>query len=72
MLEYLLKPEIQELIDNKDLQGLRKVLSVWSPRDVAGLIDELEAKDDVVVYRLLPRALAEKRLSISLLKSRSP
>lgn len=60
MLEYLLKPEIQELIDNKDLQGLRKVLSVWSPRDVAGLIDELEAKDDVVVYRLLPRALAEK------------
>lgn len=60
MLEYLLKPEIQELIENRDLQGLREVLSIWSPRDVAGLIDELEAKDDVVVYRLLPRELAEK------------
>ncbi len=58
MLEYLLKPEIQELIDNQDLQGLREVLSIWSPRDIAGLIDELEAKDDVVVYRLLPRDLA--------------
>jgi len=58
MLEYLLKPEIQTLIQEKKFFRLREVLADWTPPEVAALIGTLPRGDDAILFRILPRDLA--------------
>ena len=58
MLEYLLKPEIQELIQQHNWKGVKQTLFDWPTPDLANLIHHLSPPEDVVVFRLLPRQLA--------------
>jgi len=57
-LEQVLKPDIEELVAQRDFATLRQVLSDWTPQELADLIEALEPPDDVIVFRLLPRDLA--------------
>ena len=51
MLDHLLLPEIQELIDDRDVRSIRSVHSECEPREIADLIDQLTAPDHVLVLR---------------------
>jgi magnesium transporter len=55
MLSKLLLPEIQDLIEERNLRDLREVLQDWEVPEIADLIEELPSPDDVAVYRVLPR-----------------
>ncbi len=56
--EPKLQAEVQDLIDRRDLWGLRRAFVDWEPHEIASLIEELEEQHDVVLFRLLPRELA--------------
>ncbi|MCA9740792.1 magnesium transporter [candidate division KSB1 bacterium] len=58
MIERLLQPEIDELIEKRDLGTLQEVISEWFPAEIADLIESLPPEIDVVVFRLLARDLA--------------
>ena len=58
MLEKLVLPEIRELIDVKDLETLREILSEWLPPDVAALISDLEPDEQATVFRTLEMSAA--------------
>jgi len=58
MLKELLKPEIQELIEQNDWQILKEALSPWPAPDIADLLINLTEDDMVILFRLLPRQLA--------------
>lgn len=58
MLGQLLKPEIEELIQNRSFRELRDILLEWNAPEIAQLIDLLPSVDDVVLFRLLPQQLA--------------
>lgn len=58
MLEYLLRPEIQDLIKERDFAALRDVLVDFAPSEIAYLFNELNSEEVVLVFRLLPRDLA--------------
>jgi magnesium transporter len=49
---------IQKLIDERNLLSLRHELESCEPYEIAHLIDELQATQDVIVFRLLPHNLA--------------
>lgn len=50
--------EVQSLIKQRDLRGLRHMLADWEPFHVARLIEDLKQQDGIVVFRLLPQSLA--------------
>lgn len=58
LLNSLLRPEIQELLDRRDWVTLRDVLNEWPAPEVAEMLLELEKPDRVLLYRALPRHLA--------------
>jgi len=58
MLEQLLKPEIQEMIQGQQLQELRHTLEPWPPAEIARLITELSDEEEIVVFRMLTHELA--------------
>jgi magnesium transporter len=58
MLSKLLQPEIQSLIAERELSILKEILSDWSPADIADLIINFPAKEQVIVFRLLSNELA--------------
>jgi magnesium transporter len=58
MLEKLLQPEIEDLIRNREFKELRQTLEEWPATEIATLIEELVAPEDVIVFRLLPREIA--------------
>jgi magnesium transporter len=58
MLEKLLQPEIEELIRDREFKELRQTLEEWPATEIATLIEDLSAPEDVIVFRLLPRELA--------------
>jgi magnesium transporter len=58
MLDHLLRPEIQELIQKKKYLELKNILLDWFPQEIAELIENLPASDDVVIFRALPLDLA--------------
>lgn len=58
MLVQLLKPEFDELIQKKDWIGLKEVLAVVPPADIAELLVELDGDVAVVVFRLLKKTIA--------------
>ncbi len=57
-IDQLLKPEIEELIQKKDLIGIREAISEWEPSEIATLIRELPSVESILVFRVLPRDIA--------------
>jgi len=58
MLGHLLRPEVEEYLEKRDFAGLRAAFGTWDPAEIADLIDDLDANQWVVVFRVLPRELA--------------
>jgi magnesium transporter len=58
MVGKLLAPEIEALIDARDFNGLRELFREWLPADIADLILDLPADEQVIIFRVLPAALA--------------
>ena len=58
MVGKLLLPEIKSLIDARDFGALRELFREWPPADVAEVILDMEEDDRVIIFRVLPSALA--------------
>src|SRR5207245_4660322 len=58
MVGKLLAPEIKALIDARDFNGLRELFKEWPPADVAEIILDLPEDEQVIIFRVLPAALA--------------
>jgi magnesium transporter len=58
MVGKLLAPEIKALIDARDFNGLRELFKEWPPADVADVILDLPEDEQVIIFRVLPTALA--------------
>ena len=58
MIGPLLSPDVRQLIHDKQWDILRDVLSGFDPADIAEILIHVPDKDDVAIFRLLPRALA--------------
>jgi magnesium transporter len=54
----LLTPEIQSLIGARDFGALRQLFMDWPPADVAEVIGDLPENERVIIFRVLPAALA--------------
>src|SRR5437870_3414061 len=63
MLGPLLGPDLQELIQEKNWDVLRDALSHFDPPDIAEILAVIPDKDDVALFRLMPRDLAGKVFS---------
>ena len=58
MVGKLLLPEIKSMIDARNFGALREVFREWPPADVAEVILDMEENDQVIIFRVLPAALA--------------
>jgi magnesium transporter len=58
MVGNLLAPEIRSLIVARDFNGLRELFKEWPPADVAEVILDLPEDEQVIIFRVLPAALA--------------
>lgn len=58
MVGKILLPEIKSLIDARDFAALRELFEEWPPADVAEVILDMEENDQVIIFRVLPSALA--------------
>ena len=58
MVGKILIPEIRSLIAARDFAGLRELFSEWPPADVAEVIVDMPEDDRVIIFRVLPAALA--------------
>jgi magnesium transporter len=58
MVGKILLPEIRDLIAERNFGALREIFREWPPADVAEVILDLEADEQVIIFRLLPTALA--------------
>ena len=58
MVGKILIPEIQSLIDARDFAGLRELFRDWPPADLAEVILDLPEDEQVIIFRILPHALA--------------
>ncbi len=58
MLGKLLQPEVQSLVASRDFARLHELFSEWVPADLADVVADLPEGDKVVVFRVIPQALA--------------
>src|SRR5437588_12632684 len=58
MVGKILVPEIKSLIDARDFAALREMFREWPPADVAEVILDMDEDDQVIIFRILPSALA--------------
>src|SRR5437773_7071382 len=58
MVGKLLLPEIKSLIDARDFGALRELFREWPRADVAEVILDMPENDQVIIFRVLPAALA--------------
>jgi magnesium transporter len=58
MVGNLILPEIRSLIAARDFNGLRDIFKEWPPADVADVILDLPDDEQVILFRVLPTALA--------------
>src|ERR1700716_1063616 len=58
MVGKILLPEIRGLIEERNFGALREIFREWPPADVAELILDLPEDEQVIIFRLLPNALA--------------
>src|ERR1700746_4178696 len=54
----ILEPEIRSLIESRNFAALREVFREWPPGDVAEVILDLPEDEQVIIFRVLPHALA--------------
>jgi magnesium transporter len=54
----ILEPEIRSMIQARDFAALREVFREWPPADVAEVILDLPEDEQVIIFRVLPHALA--------------
>ncbi len=64
ILRHLLLPEIQELVESGRLNEVREFLAKQPAPEIAELLTALEDKDRVLVFRVLPRHLADEVFSL--------
>lgn len=58
MVGKILVPEIKSLIEARNFAALREMFREWPPADVAEVILDMEEYDQVIIFRVLPSALA--------------
>src|SRR4051812_45584267 len=58
MVGKILIPEIKSMIEARDFNALREVFCEWPPADLAEIIPDLPEDDRVIIFRVLPAALA--------------
>src|SRR5438309_8931947 len=58
MVGKILEPEIRSMIDARNFGALREVFREWPPADVAEVILDLPEDEQVIIFRVLPHALA--------------
>src|SRR5450755_2169033 len=58
MVGKLLAPEIKSLIDARNFVALRELFEEWPPADVAEVILDLPDDEQVIIFRVLPAAMA--------------
>jgi magnesium transporter len=58
MVGKILQPEIRSLIDARDFGALREIFREWPPADVAEVILDMPEDEQVIIFRVLPNALA--------------
>ena len=58
MVGKLLLPEIKSLIEARNFGALREMFREWPPADVAEVIVDMDEDDRVIIFRVLPSALA--------------
>jgi magnesium transporter len=58
MVGKILIPEIKSMIEARNFTALREVFREWPPADVAEVILDMEENDQVIIFRVLPAALA--------------
>ena len=58
MVGKILIPEIKSFIDARNFTALRDLFHEWPPADVAEVILDMDEDDQVIVFRVLPAALA--------------
>ena len=58
MVGKLLLPEIKSMIDTRNFGALRELFREWPPADVAEVILDMDEDDQVILFRVLPHALA--------------
>ncbi|MGE3803157.1 MAG: magnesium transporter [Gemmataceae bacterium] len=58
MIGPLIRPDLHELIAEKQWDVLREVLSEFDPSDIGEILREVADEDTVALFRLLPRDLA--------------
>src|SRR5947199_5422350 len=58
MVGKLLAPEIRGFINARDFNALRELFKDWPPADIAEIILDLPEDDQVIIFRVLPAALA--------------
>src|SRR5438067_4879271 len=58
MVGKILIPEIRSLIEARNFAGLREIFRDWPRADVAEVILDLPQDDRVIIFRILPSALA--------------
>ncbi|MFL6589175.1 MAG: magnesium transporter, partial [Chthoniobacterales bacterium] len=58
MVGNLILPEIRSLIAARDFNGLREIFKEWPPADLADVILDLPEDEQVILFRVLPTALA--------------
>ena len=54
----ILEPEIRSLIEARNFGALREVFREWPPADVAEVILDMPEDEQVIIFRVLPHALA--------------
>ena len=54
----ILEPEIRSLIEARNFGALREVFREWPPADVAEVILDMPEDEQVIIFRILPHALA--------------
>ena len=58
MVGKILIPEIKSLIQARDFGALREIFREWPPADVAEVILDMPEDEQVIIFRILPNALA--------------
>src|SRR5213596_4376848 len=58
MVGKILEPEIRSMIEARNFGALRELFREWPPADVAEVILDLSGGDQVIIFRVLPAALA--------------
>lgn len=56
-LVVLLKPDIDELIQNKEWREIKDLIVSWEAPDIADLLRELPTSEMLILFRMLPQSL---------------